>query len=268
MRLRVEQSARKDEISTYRAPTVCQALSCCSGPGGRGGARRTAEVICPFVASGAVQDACGSCAACPGSMRRAHSPSPACGPEAATPRAPHPSCAGALPTGALLPGAAEGRGEPHRRLYKKTLRCRPRMDRPERGQEGRSGSRRGRNAPLLRRKSVRGFHRPLGGDPRAPKLAPSCERIKGRTHARAHTPLPPRPQARLRQTPSAPGSPAARTCTRADTRRPIGSPTQVPGPAPATGPYGKSRASPITPGQASWRARSHAPRSLHPLTLF
>lgn len=41
--------------------------------------------------------------------------------------------------GALRPGAGEGRGEPHRRLYEKTLRCRPRRDRPERGHEGRKG---------------------------------------------------------------------------------------------------------------------------------
>ena len=192
MRLRVEQSARKDEISIYRAPTVCQALSCSSGPGGRGGARRTAECICPFVESGAVQDDGGSFAARCRRMRRAHSPSPTCAPKRQPRGRPtHPVPGRSRVPGALLPGAAEGRGEPHRRLYEKTLRCRPRRDRPERGQEGRSGSRRGRNAPLLRRKSARGFHRPLGGDPRAPKLAPACERLKGRTHARAHTPLPP-----------------------------------------------------------------------------
>ena len=53
---------------------------------------------------------------------------------------------------ARRPGPGQGQGDPHRPLYKETLRSRACRYRPERGHEGRKGSRRDQNAPLFKRK--------------------------------------------------------------------------------------------------------------------
>lgn len=132
--------------------------------------------------------------------------------------------------GALLPGAGEGQGESHRRLYEKTLRCRPRTDRPERGHEGREGvQKRSECAPLEKEVRAR-VPPPSRRRPRAPKLAPACEGIKGRTHARTHTPRPPRPQARRPRAPHSRGPASGGTPGGSSVR-----PLRCPGP-PNPGP--------------------------------
>lgn len=209
------ESEWKDEISIYKAPTVCQAPSCCSGPGGRGGARRSAEGICRF-ARGRCRPGCLRVLRRPPRWYAPRSqPQPDLRPRNGDPEGPPPVPRRGAPE-LQVPFALEqvkAGVNPTAAFMRRRFGVGPAGIAPNEAMRGARGSRRGWNTPLLRRKPARGFHRPRGGEPRAPKLAPACEGIKGRTHARAHTPRPPRPQARLH-----PNSPGPRFPIRADRR--------------------------------------------------
>lgn len=93
-----------------------------------------------------------------GRRRRSSSPNPAC---AAWPLSPKrlprgsatvPRRGGSQGPDARRPGPGQGQGDPHLPLYKETLRSRACRYRPERGHEGRKGSRRDQNASLFKRK--------------------------------------------------------------------------------------------------------------------
>lgn len=170
-----------------------------------------------------------------------------------TPEGPRPSRAGALlSSGCPFPGAGEGRGESHRRLLRKRFAVGPAGI----AKEGREGVQQRSECTPLRRSPGAGSTALVEETARTQTLLPACEGTKGRTHAR-HTPRAPRPQARR------PRSPFARTRERGTPGSSSVRPLQVPGPAPAR----QWSASSGRPAQASWLARAHVARSLHPQIL-
>ena len=94
--------------------------------------------------------------------------------------------------GALRPGAGEGRGEPHHRLYEKTLRYRPRRDRPERGHEGREGVQKRLECTPLEKEARARVPPPWR---RRPARTQTCPRLRGHqgayTRQGTHTPATP-----------------------------------------------------------------------------